>query len=91
MQKPKIQTVFRQKAKANIYPAKNGNLLSLDDWGVQELNVPIYDLPTYAQKFGKQFCNCVEDKAHAGIRIANTKRWKKEDSKIIEWMSCADF
>lgn len=79
------------KAKPEVYPALNGNLLSLDDWGVQELNVPIYDLPTYARKFGKQYCNCVENKALAGIRITNIKRWETEDAKIIEWVLCKDL
>jgi hypothetical protein len=80
-----------QQAKSEAYPAQNSNLLSLDDWGLQELNVPIYDLPTYAQKFGKQFCNCIDNKLKAGIRITNTKRWETEDSKIIEWISCEDL
>ncbi|MFT5834441.1 MAG: hypothetical protein ACI97N_002080 [Cognaticolwellia sp.] len=79
------------EAKGDVYPALNGNLLSLDDWGVQELNVPVYDLPTYAQKFGKQFCDCVEDKLNSGIRVTNIKRWQTKDSKIIEWISCQDL
>jgi hypothetical protein len=80
-----------QKAKSEVYPALNGNLLSLDDWGVQELNVPIYNLPTYARKFGKQYCDCVENKALAGIRITNIKRWRTKDAKIVEWISCQDL
>jgi hypothetical protein len=79
------------KAKADIYPALNGNLLSLDDWGIQELNVPIYDLPTYARKFGKQYCDCIDNKAYAGIRITNIKRWQTEDAKTIEWIICKDL
>ena len=75
-------------AKEDIYQTRNGNQLRLDDWGISELNVPIYDLPTYARKFGKQFCDCVENKSSAGIKITNVKRWTRENYVIVEEISC---
>jgi hypothetical protein len=86
-----VPDCFPSEAKPKIYPAQSGNLLSLDDWGVEELNVPIYDLPTYARKFGKQYCDCVENKLYAGIQITNTKRWETKNAKKIEWISCKDL
>lgn len=77
-------------ATKNIYLTRNGNQLSLDDWGIDELNVPIYDLPTYAKKFAKQFCDCIKDKDNAGIKITNVKRWTREDYVIIERINCVD-
>ncbi|MFK7948091.1 MAG: hypothetical protein AB8G11_10890 [Saprospiraceae bacterium] len=71
-----------------IYQTRNGYQISLDDWGVEELNVPIYDLPTYAKKFGKQFCDCVQNKKNAGIKITNVKRWTREDYVILERFDC---
>ena len=74
-----------------IYPILNGNQLDLDFWGVEELNDPIYDLPTYAEKFGKQFCECVNNKENAGIKMTNIKRWTREDYVILKEINCSEF
>lgn len=78
-------------AHENIYPFNHGYYLSLDNWGLSELNVPIYDLPSYAEKFGKQFCDCINDKANAGIKISNVKRWRRTDYKIEEQLNCSEL
>jgi hypothetical protein len=77
--------------QADIYPTRFGNQLSLDDWGIDELNVPIYDLPTYARKFGKQFCDCLENQENAGVKIINRKRWERENSIITEKIDCSEL
>lgn len=75
----------------NVYPGKTGYRVSLDDWGFAEINVPIYALPTYAEKFGRQFCDCVTNKKEAGVKITYTKRWEREDYKIIKRIDCKDL
>ena len=78
-------------AQKHIYPFAYGYYMSLDNWGGSELNVPIYDLPTYAEKFGKQFCNCIKHKEKAGIKIANVKRWTRENYIIEEQLNCLEI
>lgn len=80
-----------QQATEAIYQTRNSNQLSLDDWGIEELNVPIYDLPTYAEKVAKQFCDCVKDKQNAGVKITNVKRWTRDDYVIWERIECKDL
>lgn len=79
-----------KKAVEAIYQTRNGNQLSLDDWGISELNVPIYDLPTYAEKFVDKFCDCIGNDLNAGIKITNKKRWTREDYVIKERINCID-
>jgi hypothetical protein len=86
-----IPNCIPKVTQEDIYPTRLGNQISLDDWGIDELNVPVYDLPTYARKFGKQFCDCLENKEIAGVRITNMKRWQTKDYMMTEKIDCSDL
>lgn len=86
-----IPNCIPEVTQGDIYPIRLGNQLSLDDWGIDELNVPVYDLPTYARKFGKQFCDCLENQENAGVKITNMKRWQTENYMVIEKIDCSDL
>ena len=88
---PETPDCIPDAAQKDIYPFAHGYYLSLDKWGLSELNVPIYDLPTYAEKFGKQFCNCIDNKEKAGIKITNVKRWTRENYIIEAQLNCLDL
>ncbi len=86
-----IPNCIPEVAQTDIYPIQNGNMLSLDDWALKEFNVVIYDLPTYAKKFGRDFCDCLDNPTNAGIKITNTKRWTRDNYSIIEQIDCKDL
>ena len=88
---PETPDCIPDVAQKHIYPFAHGYYLSLDNWGGSELNVPIYDLPTYAEKFGKQFCDCIKHKEKAGIKITNVKRWTRENYIIEEQLNCLEI
>ena len=88
---PEAPDCIPDVAQKHIYPFAYGYYMSLDNWGGSELNVPIYDLPTYAEKFGKQFCDCIKHKEKAGIKITNVKRWTRENYIIEEQLNCLEI
>lgn len=88
---PEAPDCIPDVTQKHIYPFAHGYYMSLDNWGGSELNVPIYDLPTYAEKFGKQFCDCIKHKEKAGIKITNVKRWTRENYIIEEQLNCLEI
>lgn len=67
-----------------LYQSKEESALSLDDWAMENLNVPPISTPYAFRTAAKEFCTCL-DKHHwkGGLELEYTSRWSQNKRKIL--------
>ncbi|MBC7864337.1 MAG: DoxX family membrane protein [Bacteroidia bacterium] len=65
---------FDQHAKLGI--------LMMDNWAIEELNVPVYPEDRTHIDLAKKICPCMEDQQGSGIRLLVKKRYSSEKTEI---------
>lgn len=63
---------------------KEEQLLSLDDWGMADLNIPPYASNASYYEVARQFCSCAKDSGRVIFYYPNP--WKNEDKTI--YLNC---
>lgn len=68
-----------------LFKSDRQSILSLDDWGMQDLNIPPFASDRVYRAVAKEFCKC-STKYGGFIEFYYPKRWKDEDKKVV--VSC---
>lgn len=58
-----------------------------DDWSMQELKVPIYDMPLVSKTMGTTLCNCLRYPEAGQVHVLRMNRWNKEPH-FVQTISC---
>ncbi len=67
-----------------LYQSKEESALSLDDWAMENLNVPPISTPYAFRTTAKEFCACLK-KHHwkGGLELEYTPRWSQNKRKVL--------
>ncbi|WMX13346.1 hypothetical protein [Aureispira sp. CCB-E] len=71
-----------------LYQSDTQSILSLDDWGVEDLNIPPFASERVYRAVAKEFCQC----SHSYQGYAEfyyPERWKDEDRQLV--VSCQEL
>jgi hypothetical protein len=71
-----------------LFKSETESILSLDDWGVANLNIPPFASDKVYRAVAKEFCAC-SNKHKGYVEFYYPERWKDEDKRVI--VSCSDL
>lgn len=74
--------------KKLLFKSAEESILSLDDWGVEDLNIPPFASDRVYRAVAKEFCAC-SNKYKGYVEFYYPERWKDEDRKLV--VSCAEL
>jgi hypothetical protein len=64
-----------------LYQSETESALSLDDWGMQNLNIPPISTASSFEYTAKVFCKCLsENNVRGGIEFSMPYRWQDKDT-----------
>lgn len=71
-----------------LYKSDHESILSLDDWGVEDLNIPPFASDRVYRAVAKEFCAC--SKGYQGfVEFYYPERWKDKDKQVT--VSCEEL
>lgn len=71
-----------------LFKSEEESILSLDDWGVEELNIPPFASDRVYRAVAKEFCACSKEyKGYAEFYYP--ERWEDKDRRVV--LSCEDL
>lgn len=71
-----------------LFKSKTESILSLDDWGVEDLNIPPFASDRVYRAVAKEFCAC-SNKHQGYVEFYYPERWKDEDRQVL--VSCEEL
>ena len=66
---------YPRGVQKHVQPSKKGMRFLVATWALEELKVPAYHYGGYAQKFGKQMCQCFDNQGDSWVQIERLERW----------------
>lgn len=71
-----------------LFKSEEESILSLDDWGVEDLNIPPFASDRAYRTIAKEFCAC--SKEYKGyVEFYYPERWEDKDKHVV--VSCAEL
>lgn len=71
-----------------LFKSSEESILSLDDWGVEELNIPPFASDRVYRAVAKEFCTC--SKQHKGyVEFYYPERWEDKDKHVV--LTCEEL
>jgi len=71
-----------------LYRSEEKSMLSLDDWGGTDLNIPPFASDRVYRAVAKEFCTC-SNKYNASVLFYYPERWEDKDRHVV--VSCAEL